>query len=256
VKIIINADDMGYNRIINDAIFSCFDKKLITSSTIMANGTDLEYAVKKISEYSEFSFGVHLNLSQFTSLTKPSVFLEEQIVDENWNFLSENLHRKYKSSYIIEAIFNEWCMQIEKILDYGIKISHFDSHHSIHTFNEILPVLYKLASKYNIFKIRGKVNLFPNNTPFIKYLYKKNKGALWRRKVKLGNLITTSYFVELIQFYENFLSYKFNQNDSIEIMVHPGHTTPVFAEENKILEVGQWKNQLVNKAKFIGFNDF
>jgi predicted glycoside hydrolase/deacetylase ChbG (UPF0249 family) len=82
MKIIINGDDLGYSEKENDAIFMCLDKHLITSSTVMSNAPGFEKAVPEIllrQANKSISFGVHLNLTEFSPLTKADVFYDNSL---------------------------------------------------------------------------------------------------------------------------------------------------------------------------------
>ena len=47
VRLIINADDLGYAKVNNDAIFELMDDGKITSATLMTNADGFEDAVAK-----------------------------------------------------------------------------------------------------------------------------------------------------------------------------------------------------------------
>ena len=68
--VIINADDLGLSRRVNDRIFNLIETKRITSATLLTNGPEFLDAVARIKAYPHASFGVHLNLTEFPPLTK------------------------------------------------------------------------------------------------------------------------------------------------------------------------------------------
>ena len=76
MKIIINADDLGYSINRNQAIFCLMEHNKITSASLMANSKEFLDAVKYINNFPDKSFGVHLTLTEFYSLTKPDIFYE------------------------------------------------------------------------------------------------------------------------------------------------------------------------------------
>jgi predicted glycoside hydrolase/deacetylase ChbG (UPF0249 family) len=79
MKIIINADDLGYSERENNAIFSYLDENKITSSTIIANGPGFDRAVPGIllrNKERNISFGAHLNLTEFCPIINADIFQE------------------------------------------------------------------------------------------------------------------------------------------------------------------------------------
>ncbi len=63
-KLIINADDLGLNDLITDAIIYSHKNGIVTSSTIMVNMPGFKYAVKKIKEVPKLGVGIHFNLTE------------------------------------------------------------------------------------------------------------------------------------------------------------------------------------------------
>jgi predicted glycoside hydrolase/deacetylase ChbG (UPF0249 family) len=62
-KIIINADDFGYNNIIN-----YIKNGLITSTSILVNGESFEEAINYAITNKNISYGIHLNLTEFSPI--------------------------------------------------------------------------------------------------------------------------------------------------------------------------------------------
>lgn len=50
-KLIINADDFGFTEATNYGIIDCFNKGVLTSTTIMANMPGFNHAIKLAKEY-------------------------------------------------------------------------------------------------------------------------------------------------------------------------------------------------------------
>ena len=65
IQVIINADDLGMSRAVNDATFSLIERGSITSATIMANGPEVEQAIARLTAFPAASYGIHLNLTEF-----------------------------------------------------------------------------------------------------------------------------------------------------------------------------------------------
>jgi hypothetical protein len=69
IAVIVNADDLGMSREVNDAIFELMSRGRISSATILANAPATRDAARRAQAFPRCSFGVHLNLTQFEPLT-------------------------------------------------------------------------------------------------------------------------------------------------------------------------------------------
>ena len=219
--VIINADDLGASAKVNDAIFELMESRLATSATLLANGPYLKDASKRLLNFPECSFGVHLNITQF----RPLVYSDELkvLLDKDGCFSSSKKISKIKiTSSLSYAIYREFSAQVEKLLSLGIKISHIDSHYHIHTaIPMIFPILKRIQKKYGLRKVRISKNIYP-------YDYKVPKKRLLKKRVY--NFIlrhyyqtkTTSGFTNFITFYENGKLKKLGRHKTIEVVIHPG----------------------------------
>ncbi len=154
--LIINADDLGSDIARNEGIFRALDAGIATSASILANGPAFDDAIKRIrsTPCSSVSFGVHLNISQGT----PVAGGLKMIVDENNLFPGKaktlSLFSGHVSDLLREEIEREITSQIEKLLNAGVVITHIDSHHHIHIFPDVAPIVMKAAQKYGIHRMR------------------------------------------------------------------------------------------------------
>jgi predicted glycoside hydrolase/deacetylase ChbG (UPF0249 family) len=210
-KIIINADDFGYNNIIN-----YIKNGLITSTSILVNGESFEEAINYAITNKNISYGIHLNLTEFSPIHESG----------NTNLLNYNkfrLSNYYNINYNdLNYIYEEWCFQIEKFLSTGLTLSYVNSHHHIHTRPELFYLLKKLILRYNISSLRICRNLFVSKLSY-KYWYK----VFWNYLINntTPKIYTVDYFCSL----EEFVKGKFNFDNNIfkdkiiELMCHPGN---------------------------------
>jgi chitin disaccharide deacetylase len=69
--IVVNADDFGASRRINQAILQAFEKRLISSATIMANMPAFEEACRLARQNDlQRGIGLYLNLTEGKPLTR------------------------------------------------------------------------------------------------------------------------------------------------------------------------------------------
>ncbi len=133
--IIVSAEDLGGDPALNDEIFALTQSKAVTSASVIANGPAFAHAAKALRHFCDCSFGVHLNLTAFPPL-RPSPHLQP-ILDENGS-LYEKLFEAPFTSQLQRAVLDELTAQVERAVAAGIAVSHFDSHHHIHTRSAIL----------------------------------------------------------------------------------------------------------------------
>lgn len=254
ISIIINADDLGLNHKVNNAIDQALSVGKVTSSTIMANTEYWDEVIDIVNRYPENSFGVHLNLTQGVSLTKNSILRKYHITDENDCFLKNGIYgiREFDAS-LLGAIYQEWDAQIKIVLENGVRISHIDGHHHVHTIYSLLPALLSLKKEYDIKMnrsiyrlplawklckssnktstkmIEGSVNRSKRAKPNLFFdcllrLQRVLESCKWRFKMVIAGGIMTDYFDS----YEDLLlrlglGLKLPNDATIELMCHPGH---------------------------------
>jgi predicted glycoside hydrolase/deacetylase ChbG (UPF0249 family) len=69
MKVIINADDLGLSIATNKAIECAIVKNMISSCTIIANGMAFDDAIRISKQFTNISYGVHLNIIEFCPMT-------------------------------------------------------------------------------------------------------------------------------------------------------------------------------------------
>ena len=169
-KLIISCDDLGISEEVNLGIQDCLEKRVATSSSIIANGKFYEHALNNVVNQGAIKFyGLHLNLTEGKALNKNCINI---ICNENNRFKISakkyfllnfsKLNKTYES-----IIYNEFKSQIEKVLKDGVKISHFDSHEHIHHSPWVFKIISALGKEFNINKIR-----FVNEKIVIKNYFK------------------------------------------------------------------------------------
>lgn len=146
MKLIINADDFGFSKSINDGIIDAYKEGLISSTTIMINMPYASDAISKWKENSSLGIGLHINLTQGSPVSDDV----KSLVDENNIF---HKHRKIENqevAIIYEDAYKEIKAQIERLLSFNVTIDHLDYHHNIHLNPAIRKALINLALEYNL----------------------------------------------------------------------------------------------------------
>lgn len=245
MRLIINADDLGRNPEVNDAIAAMFADGLITSATLMANAPYLEDAIRKIPAAFRRSLGVHLNITEFRPLTEHPGW--QGWVDDQGCFSLGAFRNKPLTSRLKEAIAAEWTAQINRVRTYDLEVSHLDSHHDVHTDIRLFGVLKGLQHRLGLRKIRLAENLSTGRSG----CFIKNRMWNWALRYCPPAAITTAGFTSLATFLEAVRQGRL-PHSSLEVMVHPG--APHFARENRCLRE-PWRETLAFPVELISYGE-
>ncbi len=246
MQLIVNADDLGRNKLVTDAICSLVDAGLVTSTTIMANAPGFEHAISMIQRCRRCSIGVHLNLTEFAPLTgAPGL---KPLLDAAGNF-TKCSKWFILSPRLLESVYHEWQAQIQAVICAGITPSHLDSHHHIHLLPQFYPLIRRCQLDFKIRRVRRSKNLY---APVQLY----TRGVLVWRVIShaalsvLTQSTVTDWFTDLPTFLR--VHRRIKNIQTVEIMVHPGH--PLFAEDERTLRSESWR-QLTAEHDLIGYTE-
>lgn len=205
MKLIVNADDMGYTESISNGIVYGYKNGIISSTTVMCHMPYATKVPKLIEGLDDLGVGVHLTLTCGRPLTNGKSF-----VDENGDFLK---YKIFYNSYINpQEAYTEFKAQIERFIQiFNRKPTHIDSHQGCHdgvtvllkahpemaknhNTKEIYDVAMQLAEEYDL-PVRRSCN------------YK------WT-DAYYGDNATVETFIKTLQE---------NKDTDMEFMVHPGY---------------------------------
>jgi predicted glycoside hydrolase/deacetylase ChbG (UPF0249 family) len=134
--LIVNADDFGFTRDVNDGIIEAHRHGILTAATLMANGTDFHHAHLLAKDYPSLDVGVHLVLAGERALSRPA----KSLPDSPYGLLWDNSLDVYR----------EMDLQIRRVLDAGIQPTHLDTHKHTHILPKVARALARLAHAYQI----------------------------------------------------------------------------------------------------------
>ena len=218
-NIFINADDFGLNTSVNNAIVELFDKRLINSTTLMANMPAFEHAVE-LAHLHGFTdkIGVHLVLTEGMPLT-PEIGHLSFLFNGKGRFRKSWLNILFLKKSHKRLIYKELAAQIEKIQSKNIYISHMDSHHHVHEVYSITKILLELKTQYNIKYIRILNNLGKSSK-----LSKRVYRHLINIYLKQKKANYSDFFGNKTEFLARLNKESgFFKNKKVEIMVHPNY---------------------------------
>jgi len=190
-KLIVNADDFGYNPRINQGVIAAFKNGVVTSASIIPTRDGLDDAVALAKENPKLSVGVHLDLDEMFT------------VDHGTGRVAG-----VKGTYSRDAVETEVARQIEMLLSRDIRPDHLSSHHHAHMVRDVFHVVVPLMITYGIpvMRFHRRIAVEPE--------------AYDEMKVFLDaqGIISLPHFIE--GWYWGNIDEEF---DCAELMTHPGY---------------------------------
>jgi len=159
-RLIINADDFGYDKDTLNSTIKLFEQGILTSATIMTDMSATDKAIEFAKENQDrYSFGLHFNIVDGHEAHYPNTSLT---LEDTSLFRKSNEQRMYALKYKFEKIDiqQEFEYQLTSLLDAGVEVSHIDSHGHLHKFPQIIQAITPIMHKYHIHKVRRPQNKF------------------------------------------------------------------------------------------------
>lgn len=152
-ELIVNADDFGFTRGVNEGIVEAHRNGILTATTLMANGPAFEDAVRLARLTPTLDVGCHLVLIGGRSVLPPHAPLPSGVPQ----LLAAIALRRIRIHEELEA-------QVRKILDAGIVPTHLDTHKHTHLAPPVLEAVGGISRDHGIRWVRRPFD-FPMTTP-------------------------------------------------------------------------------------------
>jgi len=245
-KVIINADDFGLSKGVNEGIILAHQKGILTSTTLMANMPGFTQAVGLAKQNEKLGVGIHLNIVRGKPLSPAENV--GSLLNKDKKFFSSLfilLRRIWSRKINQQEIELEFRAQIEKILENDIQISHFDSEKHIHCLPSLLKIILKLGKEYNIKRIRyiNEYCLSPRLFQSAKSIFASLSCLSMKQKIRKNGLFMPDRSYGICKSgrisspsIKKFLSTL--KEGVTEIMVHPGFMTQELLDLEK--EIGSF----------------
>ena len=143
-KLIVNADDFGFTRGVNEGILRAHREGIVTASTLMADGPAFAHAVEAARATPSLDVGVHLVLWPAPGVQPGAAFEEWRLPRRVPWFVARAL---WSSSGAIEA---EFCRQVQKVRAAGLCPSHLDTHKHLHLLPWVMKAVVAVARRFAI----------------------------------------------------------------------------------------------------------
>ena len=232
-RIIVNADDFGRHRRINEAVERGVTEGILRSATLMAGGRAFADAADRVRRLPELGLGIHFTLVDGFPILPPEEI--PSLVDENGVFLPNYgaFSKHYaKGGVRLAEVRAELAAQLAKFEAAGLRVDHADSHQHMHVLPGIVEVVIGLCREAKIPALRapfaplfagefGGVGQFVGRVGLA--LLARNAASLARR----AGLFVPEHFTgivagEAVDEAELLAAIKSLREGTTEVMMHPG----------------------------------
>lgn len=262
-RLIINADDFGWDAFATDGILDLAKKRAISSTTVLATHVS-SGDLRELIAINNVSIGFHLNLIDGNPVSKHS--LVKSLTDKNGQFLSAQIiYKKFLLNTLSKAeIKTEVLNQIDRLMKMGVEISHADSHQHIHQYPVLGDFILKILNEAGIKKVRKlNTNRFSDKRRMILkamsfYPHREAKNFI------SPQILLSDFSADKkadFKVFSKSLASAFEKYETAEMMTHPGTTDKPGSylkrkEEYEFLKSCEWKSFLERKSiKLISFKE-
>jgi len=181
-RLIVNADDFGLTPGVNRAIVEAHRQGIVTSATLMANGSAFDDAIHLTQSAQQLSIGCHVVLVDGAPVSAPS--LVPTLINAK-GLLSKSLNnfalRAISGNLAPAEIQTEAVAQIQKLQAAGISVSHLDTHKHTHMIPTVLQALLVAARTCGIRAVRNPFGVLHFSTLL-------KRPGLWKQSSKVALL--------------------------------------------------------------------
>ena len=167
-QLVVNADDFGFTRDVNQGIIEAHQRGILTATTLMANGEAFDDALRLAGENPGLDIGAHLVLIGGRMVSAVDTRLPAGIPQ----LLAAIAARRMR-------IYDELAAQVRRILDAGIRLTHLDTHKHTHLAPPVLDAVTGIAEEFGIRWVRR---------PFDLPLTAARGAAPWLKRATSGGL--------------------------------------------------------------------
>jgi len=154
-NLIVNADDLGWTGGVNRGILDAFRRGIVTSTSLLANGSAFLEAAKAAKSAPGLGVGVHLNLSDGAPVADHESVTS--LLNDKGEFADgpeSLLLKRARRGLVLDEVEEEWDAQIQKVRDAGIRPTHLDGHKHVHMLPGLFEIALRLAKKHGIEAVR------------------------------------------------------------------------------------------------------
>lgn len=145
-RLVVNADDFGFTRDVNQGIIEAHRNGILTATTLMAPGAAFDDAVSLAKENPTLDVGCHLVLVGSPGL-----------IQRDLPSTVPQLLQAITLGRI--SVYQELVAQVRKILDAGLAPTHLDTHKHTHLLPPVLAAVARISEEFAIPWVRRPFDL-------------------------------------------------------------------------------------------------
>jgi predicted glycoside hydrolase/deacetylase ChbG (UPF0249 family) len=169
--LIINADDFGYSPDTVAATIQCFEAGVLSSATMMSNMPAFEEAAAFARQHPEFSYGLHLCLTDEQPVSDPAE-IPSLVAPEGRFWTTAELFRRALTGRIARRdVQREVRAQLARMREAGVPVRHLDAHGHVHKAPLVLHALRGVLRQAGIATVRRTQDLFYRPPRFSRRCY-------------------------------------------------------------------------------------
>lgn len=154
-RLIVNADDFGRSRSINQAVVQAHHDGILTSASLMVNEPGFEEAVALARKHPRLGVGLHLTLSHGCSTLAPGTIPGlVNLRGEFSNRAEQTGLRYFMRRQLHEQLRREIHAQFEKFRGAGLPLDHVNGHLHFHLHPTVFKILMEVADRFGIRQMR------------------------------------------------------------------------------------------------------
>ena len=135
-QLVVNADDFGFTRDVNQGILEAHRYGILTATTLMATGAAFDDAVRLAKEAPTLDIGCHL------------VLLGDPPFPRTVRQLAQGL------ALGRVPVYEQLSAQVRRIVDAGLQPTHLDTHKHTHLLPPVLDAVARISEEFRIAWVR------------------------------------------------------------------------------------------------------
>jgi chitin disaccharide deacetylase len=154
-RLIVNADDFGRSRSINEAVIRAHREGILTTASLMVNEISCAEAVELAKQNPTLGVGLHLTLLMGHAALSPKEI--PGLVNEKGEFLNDPVRVGFEYFFrrgLREQLRKEIHAQFARFRSTGLPLDHVNGHLHLHLHPTVFSILIEDAGKLGIERMR------------------------------------------------------------------------------------------------------
>ena len=182
-RLIVNADDFGRSRSINEAVVRAHREGILTTASLMVNESACDQAVALAKEHPRLGVGLHLTLLCGHSSLAPAEI--PGLVNERREFSNHPAgagFRYFAQRQLRDQMRREIAAQFERFHATGLALDHVNGHLQMHLHPTVFSLLMEHTADWGITNVRLTRDPFWLNARLAggQWLYRASHACIFR----------------------------------------------------------------------------